>query len=185
MHDTITITGNIATPPELKRTPGGVTVTTFRLASSQRRYDRTAGAWVETGINWYTVSAFRSLADHAFHSLSKGDRVIVTGRLRVRDWETETRRGTTVEVDAEALGHDLLWGTTSFQKDTRSGSSESGAAWAPSAGDDAWATPGTVSPSDSADTSSAAPVDAEPAELALVGADDSPNGGVAPSDKPF
>jgi single stranded DNA-binding protein len=120
--DTITITGNVATPPELKRTSSGVAITTFRVASGQRRYDREAGAWSDAGTNWYTVSAFRTLADHAYRSLQKGDRVILTGRLRLREWDNGTRRGTAIEIDAEAIGHDLLWGTTTFMKDSPGGS---------------------------------------------------------------
>src|SRR4029079_5343976 len=88
MNETITITGNVATEPEHKLTPGGVSITTFRIASGQRRYDRQTGGWVDGPTNWYSVSTFRSLADHAYDSLHKGDRVILTGRLKVREWET-------------------------------------------------------------------------------------------------
>ena len=151
--DTITITGNVATAPEFKRTPTGLAITTFRVASARRRYDREAGTWTDSGTNWYTVSAFRSLADHAFESLRKGDRVILTGRLRLREWENGERKGTAIEIDAEAIGHDLLWGTTTFVKDPRLGSRAPGAAgsdagemsssWAaaPATGD-TWAAPG-------------------------------------------
>lgn len=118
MTDTITITGNIATVPELKYTGNGVAVVNFRVASSQRRFDRSSQSWVDAGTNWYSVSAFRRLADNAIKSLHRGERVVVTGRLRLRDWETTAKRGTTAEIDADAIGHDLLWGTTSF---TRSG----------------------------------------------------------------
>lgn len=62
------------------------------------------------------MTAFRGLADHASRSLRKGDRVVVVGRLRIRRWETDERSGTAVEVDAEALGHDLRWGVTQFAK---------------------------------------------------------------------
>ena len=117
MNETITITGNIATEPEHKHPEGGVSITTFRVASGQRRLRPQSGPWVDGATNWYTVSAFRSLADHAFHSLRKGDRVLLTGRLQVRDWENGERRGTSVEIDADAIGHDLLWGTSTFQKD--------------------------------------------------------------------
>ena len=140
--DTITITGNVATPPELKRTPAGVPITTFRVASGQRRYDRGAEAWTDAGTNWYTVSVFRSLADHAYQSLQKGDRVILTGRLRLREWDNGTRRGTAIEIDAEAIGHDLLWGTTTFVKDSHSATIDPAAARPTPVGDDAWATPG-------------------------------------------
>jgi single-strand DNA-binding protein len=118
MSDTITIIGNIAADPDHKRTSNGVPIANFRVASAQRRFDRATGTWIDNGTNWYAVAAFRGLAEHAYQSLHKGDRVIVTGRLRVRDWETDTRRGTAVEIDAEAIGHDLLWGTTTFHKDS-------------------------------------------------------------------
>ena len=140
--DTITITGNVATPPELKWTPSGVAIATFRVASGQRRYDREAGAWSDAGTNWYTVSAFRALADHAYRSLQKGDRVILTGRLRLREWDNGTRRGTAIEIEAEAIGHDLLWGTTTFMKDSYGAVADAAAPAAQESGDDAWAAPG-------------------------------------------
>jgi len=150
MIDTITVTGNIATEPEHKRTPAGVAITTFRLASGQRRYDRQSGAWIDSGTNWYTVSTFRGLAEHTFSSLHKGDRVILTGRLRLRDWDTGSRKGTTAEIDAEAIGHDLLWGTTHFEKDGPSASSAIQASndWPVTAevartDSDGWALPGS------------------------------------------
>ena len=140
--DTITITGNVATPPELKQTSAGVPIVTFRVASGRRRYDREAGAWTDAGTNWYTVSAFRSLADHAYRSLQKGDRVLLTGRLRLREWDNGTRRGTAIEIDAEAIGHDLLWGTTTFVKDSRAATVDTSQDWATAPAGDGWAAPG-------------------------------------------
>ncbi|WP_375384147.1 single-stranded DNA-binding protein [uncultured Microbacterium sp.] len=147
MSDTITVTGNIATDPDFKRTPAGVAITGFRVASSQRRFDRNTGAWVDGVTNFYSVSTFRGLAEHAFASFKKGDRVLLTGRLRLREWDNGTKRGTTAEIDAEAIGHDLLWGTTTF---VRASSTADGArADAPddprdSQGvSDAWAVPGS------------------------------------------
>ena len=145
MTDTITITGNIATPPEHKRTPGGVAITTFRVASGLRRYDRATSTWIDAGTNWYTVSTFRSLAEHAMASLSKGDRVILTGRLRLREWDTGVKKGVTAEIDADAIGHDLLWGTTRFERDPGASSGpslESQPEMTARAGVDAWAVPG-------------------------------------------
>ena len=116
------------------------------MASTQRRFDRATGAWVDGETNWYTVSAYRRLAEHAFDSLHKKDRVILTGRLRVRKWDTGERRGTAVEIDVDAIGHDLLWGTTSFTRDapaSGSSGSQTDDAWAPGAASEgAWATPG-------------------------------------------
>ena len=120
MSDTIAVTGFVATAPRHLVTGEGLPITSFRLASTQRRYDRRTGQWVDGETNWYTVTGFRQLAVHAAASLGKGDRVIVTGRLRIRDWSSEERSGTTIEVEAEAIGHDLTWGTSAF---TRSASS--------------------------------------------------------------
>ena len=145
MSDTITIVGIIGTDPD-KKNANGLTITTFRVGSTQRRLDRTTGAWVDGETSWYTVSAYRRLAEHAFDSLHKKDRVILTGRLRVRRWESGDRRGTAVEIDVDAIGHDLLWGTTSFTRDvpaSGSSASQTDDSWAPgAASEDSWATPG-------------------------------------------
>jgi single-strand DNA-binding protein len=124
MTDTITLSGLVATTPRHLTTSEGLAITSFRLASSQRRFDRATQRWVDGDTNWYTVSSFRALADNAAASVNKGDRVIVTGKLRIRDWENTDRSGTTVEVEAETLGHDLLWGLSNYTRN--SGSSAEG-----------------------------------------------------------
>jgi len=116
MTDTITLTGLVATEPKHVTTGEGLPITSFRLASSLRRFDRKTSTWVDAGTNWYTVSAFRRLALGAAASISKGDRVIVTGRLRLRDWKSADKTGMSIEVDADALGHDLNWGTASYMR---------------------------------------------------------------------
>jgi single-strand DNA-binding protein len=116
MTDTITLTGLVATEPKHLTTVEGLAITSFRLASSLRRFDKKTSTWVDAGTNWYTVSAFRRLALGAAASLNKGDRVIVTGRLRLRDWKTADKAGMSIEIDADALGHDLNWGTASYQR---------------------------------------------------------------------
>lgn len=135
MGDTITVTGNIATEPERRVTGSGVVVASFRLASRQRRFDRSANAWVDGDTNWFSVSAFRMLGEHAYASLRRGDRIVVTGRLRLREWETPTKRGWTAEIDADALGHDLLWGTTIFTRDDAGGAVGTSERAAPAASD--------------------------------------------------
>jgi len=122
MSDTITVTGLIATTPSYTITSEGLAITSFRLASTQRRFDRGQQKWVDGDTNWFTVTAFRQLATNASGSLQKGDRVIASGRLGIRDWESGERKGTTVEIEADALGHDLLWGTTSFARTISSSS---------------------------------------------------------------
>ncbi|MFG6476531.1 single-stranded DNA-binding protein [Microbacterium sp. P06] len=126
MTDSITITGNLAAEPEQRTLPGGATVTNFRVGSTHRRYDKATEQWVDSFTNWYQVSAFRALGENAFASLHKGDRVIVAGRLRLREWENGAKRGLAVELDADAVGHDLLWGHSTFHKtgSPRNGSAE-------------------------------------------------------------
>ena len=111
MSDTITVTGLIATTPRHIVTSEGLPITSFRLASSQRRFDKATLKWVDSSTNWYTVSAYKQLAINCVPSLNKGDRIIVSGRLRVRDWTTDDRTGTNVEIEAEVIGHDLFWAT--------------------------------------------------------------------------
>ncbi|MDM4764351.1 single-stranded DNA-binding protein [Galbitalea sp. SE-J8] len=114
MSDTITVVGFIATEPRHLVTNEGLPITSFRLASTARRFDRSKNEWVDGDTNWFTVTAFRQLALNANASLQKGHRVVVAGRLRVRGWEAGDKTGTTVEIDADAIGHDLLWGTSKF-----------------------------------------------------------------------
>ena len=120
MTDTITLTGLVATTPRHLVTSEGLPITSFRLASTQRRYDRGAQKWIDGETNWFTITAFRQLAINVVGSVNKGQRIVVSGKLRVRDWESGDRAGTTVEVDADALGHDLSWGTSVFTRSVAS-----------------------------------------------------------------
>lgn len=116
MNDIVTLTGVVATDPRHTITSAGLAITSFRLASTQRRFDRAKQAWVDSATNWYTVSTFRQLAVNTAACVRKSERVVVTGRLRIREWGEEPRKGTTVEVDADTVGHDLLWGTSAFTR---------------------------------------------------------------------
>jgi single-strand DNA-binding protein len=154
MTDIITLTGLVATSPRHITTSEGLAITSFRLASNQRRFDRGQNAWVDGDTNWYTVTAFRQLGVHVASSIEKGQRVIVTGRVRVRDWESGEKSGTTVEIDAEAIGHDLTWGRASFTRSVVTASSTTGEGSpepeaAASAGDDAEGTSAAPAEADS------------------------------------
>jgi single-strand DNA-binding protein len=116
LPDILTLTGLVATTPTHLVTGAGLSITHFRLASSQRRYDRAKQEWVDGETNWYTVTAFRQLATNVINSVQKGQRIVVTGRLKVRDWTAGDKKGTNIELDAEALGHDLSWGTAVFTR---------------------------------------------------------------------
>lgn len=112
----VAVRGLIATTPRQVQTESGLSVTSFRLASSFRKFDPASSAWVTADTNWYTVSSFRRLAENAGASLSKGDRVLVLGKIKIRDWDNGERSGTSVEIDADAIGHDLVFGTSSFER---------------------------------------------------------------------
>lgn len=119
MNDNVTILGRVGADPKRSETANGVAVVNFRVASPQRRFDSKTQTWIETGTNWYNVSAFRQLADHVKASLHQGDGVIVTGKLKLREWENAERKGMSADIDAETIGHDLRWGASAFAKASR------------------------------------------------------------------
>jgi single-strand DNA-binding protein len=116
LSDNITLTGIVASEPRSITTSEGLAITSFRLASSQRRFDRGQQKWIDADTNWYSITMFRQLATNCAVSIHKTDRVVVTGRLRVKDWTTGDKSGTNIEVDADAIGHDLSWGTAAFSR---------------------------------------------------------------------
>lgn len=110
-----TTTGLVATTPRQVVTETGLEVITFRLASSFEREGRADGETYQT-TNWLTISAYKNLAKNAGLSINKGDRVIVSGDLIVRDWDNGERSGTAVEIDADVIAHDLNYGVTQYQR---------------------------------------------------------------------
>jgi len=116
MSQSISTTGLVATTPRHLVTQDGLPITSFRIACSQRRFDAGRGIWVDGETNWYTVTAFHSLAINTAGSVNKGDRIIVNGKLRVRDWDNGERAGTSVEIEADSIGHDLSWGSSVFNR---------------------------------------------------------------------
>jgi single-strand DNA-binding protein len=116
MTERITISGLVATTPVLKSTDGGHQFCTFRLAANSRYFDRDQGAWVTSNTNWFTVNTFRQFALNVAESLNKGNRILVSGKLKVRNWDNGERSGTSVEIEADSLGIDLVFGTASFSR---------------------------------------------------------------------
>ena len=116
MTELVTISGLVATTPRHLITQDGLPITSFRLASSQRRFDREQNKWIDGETNWFTITGFRQLAINLSTSVQKSERIIVTGRLKIRDWDNGERAGTSVEVEAEHVGHDLFWGTSVFTR---------------------------------------------------------------------
>lgn len=114
MGDFITVRGFVATDITTSTTPGGVATASFRIGSTGRRYDRSAGAWVDGHTNWFRVQGYRQLAGNLACSIRKGQPVIVTGRLRMRSWERDGRIYHSAEIDADSVGHDLTLGSANF-----------------------------------------------------------------------
>lgn len=115
---TVTLVGTAVTAVKYATTIGGVPVAHFRLAATERRFDRQKQAWVEGDTSFYTVWTWRWLAENVLTSVMRGDPVLVTGRMRVREWEVgEGRsRGVAAEVEATSVGHDLTRGTAAFRR---------------------------------------------------------------------
>ena len=112
----VAVAGLVATTPRHLITLDGLPITSFRLASPTRTFDKSKGVWVDGATNWYTITAFHKLAINIAGSVNKGERVIVMGGLFVRDWDNGERAGTSVEIQAESIGHDLAWGTSVFTR---------------------------------------------------------------------
>jgi single-strand DNA-binding protein len=99
------------------RDAGGVPVASFRVASTPRRYVRKTDTWENGDTQWYSVNAWRALAENCDQSLRRGDPVVVHGKLSARVWTN--RAGvevTTYEVEAAFVGHDLTFGTSAFRR---------------------------------------------------------------------
>ena len=116
MTDNITVRGFVASEIRSSTTPGGVATASFRLGSTDRRFDRASNAWVDGNTNWFTVQGYRQLAGNIGCSIKKGQRVIIVGRLKMRSWEKDGRIYHVAEIDAESVGHDLMWGSANFTR---------------------------------------------------------------------
>jgi single-strand DNA-binding protein len=115
----ITFAGNVVSDPQERTLETGAVVTNFRLAINPRKYERSSASWVDGETMFVNVSCWRLLATNVSLSVNKGDPVIVLGRLRIRRWDTGERQGTTVEVEATNVGHDLSRGSAAFTRSRR------------------------------------------------------------------
>jgi len=113
----LTAVGWVATKP--KEVTGGVPFTSFRLASTPRYFDSRAGAWADGRTEWLTVKVFRDVALNVAGSVTKGDPVLVHGRMCTEEWQGENGLRTTLVLEAVALGHDLTRGRARFVRTTR------------------------------------------------------------------
>lgn len=122
----VTLVGNITRDPEIRYTPSGQTVATFGVAVNRRWQNRQTQEWEEQ-VSFFDVKAWAGLAENVAESLAKGARVVVTGRLEQRSWETDNGdKRSKVEVVADDVAPSLRWATAQVQKIERSGGASQG-----------------------------------------------------------
>ncbi len=125
MSNNVTLIGNLVDDPELRFTPSGVAMAKLRFAVNRRWRDQ-AGEWQED-TSFFTGTCWRDQAEQVAESLQKGTRIIVTGRLEQRSWETEQGdKRSVVEIQIDEVGPSLRWATASVNRTERTGGSGGG-----------------------------------------------------------
>ena len=145
---TITVIGNLTDDPELRFTPSGAAVAKFRIASTPRFLDKASGEWKDGEPLFLACNVWRQVAENVAESLQRGSRVIVSGRLRMRSYETkEGEKRTVIELEVDEIGPSLRYATAKVQRMSRSGGGGYGASGGNNSGggggfaaDDPWAT---------------------------------------------
>ncbi|HTY28349.1 MAG TPA: single-stranded DNA-binding protein [Mycobacterium sp.] len=118
----MTVVGNLTADPELRFTPSGAAVANFTVASTPRIYDRQSGEWKDGEALFLRCNIWREAAENVAESLTRGSRVIVTGRLKQRSFETrEGEKRTVVEVEVDEIGPSLRYATAKVNKASRGG----------------------------------------------------------------
>ena len=141
--NTIVLVGNLVDDPELRFTPQGVAVANFRMAVSRRVPDGNGG-WKDADTSFFRVNCWRQLAENVAESLQRGSRTMVSGRLKMRQWETqEGEKRSVVEIEADEVGPSLKWATAKVEKTSRGGGG--GGRGGDSGGDD-WGTDSAPAP---------------------------------------
>ncbi|HYO40600.1 MAG TPA: single-stranded DNA-binding protein [Nocardioidaceae bacterium] len=132
----ITVVGNLTADPELRFTPSGAAVANFTVASTPRTFDRQSNDWKDGEALFLNCSVWRQAAENAAESLTRGMRVIVSGRLKARSYETrEGEKRTVFEIDVDEVGPSMKYATAKVTKTSRGG----GGGFQASGGDDPWA----------------------------------------------
>ena len=135
MDNTVTLVGNVTRDPEIRYTPSGQTVATFGLAVNRRWQNKTTHEWEEQ-VSFFDVKCWSQMAENVAESVPRGTRVIVTGRLEQRSWETEHgEKRSKVEIVADEIAPSLRWATAQVQKiERRDGAGQSSRPAASNAG---------------------------------------------------
>ena len=119
---TITVIGNLTNDPELRFTPSGSAVANFTIASTPRTFDRQSNEWKDGETLFLRAAVWREAAENVAESLTKGMRVIVTGRLKSRSYETkEGEKRTVIELEVDEIGPSLRYANAKVNRTQRSG----------------------------------------------------------------
>ena len=136
----ITVVGNLTDDPELRFTPSGAAVANFTIASTPRTFDKNSNSWKDGDALFLRCSIWRQAAENAAESLTKGMRVIATGTLRQRSYQTKQGENrTVVELDVEEIGPSLKYATAKVAKANRQGTPAGGGNSQPGPGQQAYA----------------------------------------------
>lgn len=128
MDNTVTLVGNATREPEVRYTPSGQTVVTFGLAVNRRWQNKTTNEWEEQ-VSFFDVKCWGQMGENVAESVPRGTRIVVTGRLEQRSWESDAgEKRSKVEVVADEVAPSLRWATAQVQKIERQGSGGSGGA---------------------------------------------------------
>ena len=166
----ITVVGNLTADPDLRFTPSGAAVANFTVASTPRVYDRQSGEWKDGEALFLRCNIWREAAENVAESLTRGSRVIVTGRLRQRSFETrEGEKRTVYEVEVDEIGPSLRYATAKINKVSRGGG---GGGFGGGGGATAPGAPAAASSSGGAPAED--PWGSAPASGSFGGADDEP-----------
>lgn len=118
----ITVVGNIVADPELRFTPSGAPVANFRVASTPRRFNSQTNQWEDGEAMFLTCNVWRQAAENVAESLTKGMRIVVTGRLKARSFQTREGENRTVfEIDVDEVGPSLRYATAQVNRNPREG----------------------------------------------------------------
>jgi single-strand DNA-binding protein len=124
--NSVTLVGNVTRDPELRFTPSGQAIATFGLAVNRVWNDKQSNERKEA-VSFFDIVCWGGMGENAGESLSKGSRVLVTGRLEQRSWETQDgEKRSKIEVVADEIGPSLRWATAEVRKNDRRGPSEGG-----------------------------------------------------------
>ncbi|MBV9594637.1 MAG: single-stranded DNA-binding protein, partial [Actinobacteria bacterium] len=138
-----TVVGNLTADPELRFTPSGAAVASFTVASTPRNFDRQSNEWKDGEALFLRCSIWRQAAENVAESLTRGTRVVVSGRLKQRSYETrEGEKRTVVELEVDEIGPSLRYATAKVNRTQRGSSSggfgSSGGSGGGAAADDPW-----------------------------------------------